>query len=351
MSIIVDKQFINIAAGSLRNFKWKKDSLANCSCPICGDSKRDKKKARGYFYSKHGRFFYKCHNCDHWCNLHSFLKDTNPSLYKEYCMQLFSGGTLKPKINNGFKKKKDEEVFKMLSPKGKFGKRPKGCTCLKDLSKDHPAVEFASLRLIPKEHWSILFFTDNFGKLAANMDPDQKLFSYDPRLVIPFYNKEGEVVAVQGRSLSMKDENNARRTVKYITVKADKSIERLWYGMWRANPKKRVYVVEGPIDSLFIPNSIAMVGAGSMQKIPSRFANSDMTFVLDNEPRNKQIVKYNEQLISSGRDVCIWPGSNNHKDVNDMIFDRSAKEIRKEIDNNTFSGLEATARLNQWRRI
>jgi len=170
-------------------------------------------------------------------------------------------------------------------------------------------------------------------------------------LVIPFYNKEGEVVAVQGRSLSMKDENNARRTVKYITVKADKSIERLWYGMWRANPKKRVYVVEGPIDSLFIPNSIAMVGAGSMQKIPSRFANSDMTFVLDNEPRNKQIVKYNEQLISSGRDVCIWPGSNNHKDVNDMIFDRSAKEIRKEIDNNTFSGLEATARLNQWRRI
>ena len=86
-----------------------------------------------------------------------------------------------------------------------------------------------------------------------------------PRLVIPFFNKKDEVVAVQGRSLSMKDEFNARTTLRYITVKSDKSIERLWYGMWRANPKKRVYVVEGPLDSMFIDNTVAMVGAASIE--------------------------------------------------------------------------------------
>lgn len=350
MSIIVDKQFINIASGNLRNFKWKKDSLANCSCPICGDSKKDKKKARGYFYSKHGRFFYKCHNCDYWCNLHTFFKETNPSLYKEYCLQLWSGGTLGAAVER-VKKKKGEEVFKMKSPKGKFGKKPSGCTCIKDLPSDHPAVQFVNLRMIPKEHWGLLYFTEKFGNLAATMDPDQKLLKYDPRLVIPFYNKSGEVVAVQGRSLSMKDEQNARNTVKYITVKADKSIDRLWYGMWRANPKKRVYAVEGPLDSLFIPNTVAMVGAGAVQNIPDRLKNSDMVFVLDNEPRNKQIVKYNEQLIAAGRKVCIWSSTNKHKDINDMIFERSSRDIRKEIDKNTYSGLEATVRLNQWRRV
>lgn len=345
MSIIIDRQFIDIASRNLRNFKWKKEGLANCSCPICGDSQKDKKKARGYFYSKHGRFFYKCHNCDYWANLTDFLKAINPSLYKEYCIQLWKGGMT---LDN-FKKKKDEgEEIMLKFKKPKFDKMLKGCKCLKDLPKDHPAVQFADLRIIPKQHWDKLYFTENFGDLAAHLDSEQKLFRYDPRLVIPFYNKKGEVVAVQGRALSMKAENEARKTVKYITVKADKSIERLWYGMWRANPKKRVYVVEGPIDSLFLSNAVAMVGAGAVENIPARFVDSDMVFVLDNEPRNKQIVKYNEKLIAAGKKVCIWPKGMIEKDINDMAYNMSVRDIQKVIDTNTFGGLEASLRLKEW---
>ena len=149
----------------------------------------------------------------------------------------------------------------------------------------------------------------------------------------------------------MRDEANARQTIRYITVKADKSIERLWYGMWRANPKKRVYVVEGPIDSMFIPNSIAMVGSGALERIPARFVDSDMVYALDNEPRNVQIVKYNEKLISLGKTVCIWPNDLKEKDINDMIYRMSPKEIKRVIDENSVSGLQATMRLNQWRKI
>jgi len=345
MSIILDRQFIDIAGRNLRNFKWKKEGLANCSCPICGDSKRDKKKARGYFYSKHGKFFYKCHNCDYWANLFTFLNDTDPNLHKEYCIQQW----MQNPVARAEKKKGEKEVFGLNSSKPKFkDKKLKGCKRLKDLPKDHPAVKFADLRMIPKQHWDKLFFTENFGDLAANLDPEQKLFKYDPRIVIPFYNREGGVVAVQGRALSMKAENEARSTVKYITVKADKSIERLWYGMWRANPKRRVYVVEGPIDSLFLTNAVAMVGAGSASNIPSRFAESDMVFVLDNEPRNKQIVKYNQNLIDSGHKVCIWPKTITKKDINDMAYDMSVRDIQKVIDKNTFSGLEASLRLKEW---
>ena len=149
----------------------------------------------------------------------------------------------------------------------------------------------------------------------------------------------------------MSDEVNARNTIKYITVKYDKSIDRLWYGIWRLNPKKRVYVVEGPIDSLFLQNATAMVGAGALKEVPLRFEDSEMTYILDNEPRNRQICAYIEKLIELGRDVCIWPDNVTEKDVNDMAYRMSTRKIQKMIDENTFKGLEAKLRFREWRKI
>jgi hypothetical protein len=121
--------------------------------------------------------------------------------------------------------------------------------------------------------------------------------------------------------------------------------------MWRANPKKRVYVVEGPLDSLFVDNTVAMVGAASLEHEPARFANSDMVYVLDNEPRNPQIVKFNENLIEQGKTVCIWPNGIKDKDINDMIYHMKPKQIKKIMDDNAVSGLEAKMRLNRWRKV
>ena len=114
MSIITDKKFINLISSELRNFKWKKDSLANCSCPICGDSKKNKNKARGYFYQKHGRFFYKCHNCSFWSSIYNFLKEVSPSLCKEYSMDNFKNGT--------------SGAFSTLNPAERMGLRLSGVT-------------------------------------------------------------------------------------------------------------------------------------------------------------------------------------------------------------------------------
>ena len=173
----------------------------------------------------------------------------------------------------------------------------------------------------------------------------------EERLVIPFFNNSGDVVAAQGRLLNLKSELDARNTARYITVKADKSIDRLWYGMWRANPKRRVYVVEGPLDSLFIPNTIAMVGAGAIEKIHPRFDSSEIIYALDNEPRNKQIINYMERLIEKKCNLCIWPENVHQKDINDMIYTRSYKEIKSMIDQNVYSGLEAKLKLMKWRKI
>lgn len=353
MSGFIDKKYINLVSAQLEKFAWKNDNLANCRCPICGDSQKNKTKARGYFYQKANDYFYKCHNCGAGHSLYRFLESVSPTLTKEYSFERWKNGEngksnyVKPKENellNIFKKPKFKQKHDLLKP----------LTRVKDLDSDHICKQFVEMRRIPKKFYDILYYTDNFLKYMKLVDPDLKPYNYtnpEPRLIIPFFNKRDEVVAVQGRSLSMKDEYHARTTLRYMTVKSDKSIERLWYGLWRANPKKRVYVVEGPLDSMFVDNTVAMVGAASVENEPARFANTDMVYVLDNEPRNPQIVKFNENLINQGKTVCIWPNGIKDKDINDMIYRITPKEIKKIMDDNAVSGLEAKMRLNRWRKV
>ena len=351
MSTFIDKKFINMISPQLEKFKWKKSDLANCRCPICGDSSKNKNKARGFFFQKGNDFFYKCHNCGVGLNLYNFLKDVSPSLCKEYSLERFRNGE---NGKSNYKKPKEEDLFRFKGNKPEFKNKDKllnGLDRLCDLPEDHVAVQFANMRIIPKQHWKLLYYTEDFGKFMSKLDSNCLTAGREQRLVIPFFNSHGNVVACQGRALNMKDEAEARTTAKYITVKADKSIDRLWYGLWRTNPDKRVYVVEGPIDSLFLQNSVAMVGAGALKETPIRFDRTPMTYILDNEPRNKQICAYIEKLIELGREVCIWPDNVKEKDINDMAYTMSTRKIQKLIDENTFSGLEATLRFHDWRKV
>jgi hypothetical protein len=344
MTVYIDKKFINMVSPLLNNFSWKKENLANCRCPICGDSQKKKTKSRGYFYEKSGSYFYKCHNCGFGSNIHNFLKEVSPNLCEEYRMEEWK--------ESGYSTKKETE--KVFKTKPKFKKKDKildGLDCLTSLPDSHPAVQFANLRIIPNQFWRYLYFAADFGFFMKELDPDCLPVGAEPRLVIPFFNSHGDVVGAQGRALNMADENNARNTLKYITVKGDKSIERLWYGMWRADPKKRVYVVEGPIDSMFLQNCVAIVGAGALKNIPARFVDSEMTWCMDNEPRNRQVIAYVEKLIEMGRDVFIWPDNIDEKDINDLAYKMSTRKIQKMINENTFSGLKATLRFRDWRKV
>lgn len=348
MSIFIDKKFINLLSPQLEQFKWKSDKLANCRCPICGDSQKNRNKARGFFYMKGSDFFYKCHNCGVGHSLYRFMEHVSPALMKEYSLERWKSGQ---SGKSNYIKPKEEEMF-FSKPKFKVKHDLlKPLTCVKDLPSDHVCRQFVEMRRIPKKFYDILYYAEDFGSYMKLVDPDVSQMIPHDRLVIPFFNKKDEVVAVQGRSLSMKDEYKARTTARYITVKSDKSIDRLWYGMWRSNPKKRVYVVEGPLDSMFIDNTVAMVGAASIENIPARFANTDMVYVLDNEPRNQQIINFNKNLIDQGKTVCIWPNGIRDKDINDMIYHMTPKQIKKIMDDNAVSGLEAMMRLNRWRKV
>ena len=347
MNAFIDKKFINMVSPTLRNFKWKKDDLANCSCPICGDSIQKKTKARGYFYEKSNKFFYKCHNCGAGMGIYNFLKEVSPSLCKEYSVESYAEQGVKPRP-------KEKEMFGIKNTKPKFKKKDKlldDLICLVDLPNSHAAVKFANIRKIPKQFWKLLYYTDDFTSFGNKLDPDNTLYGKEERLVIPFFNSHGTVVGSQGRVLTMAGEVKARETLRYITIKGDKSIDSLWYGLWRTDPKKRVYVVEGPIDSFFLDNCVAMVGASSYKSIPSHLSNSELVFVMDNEPRNRSVCEYNKELIKMGHKVCIWPNNIEEKDLNDLAFRISTRKIQKVIDENAVEGLEAELKLNEWRKV
>jgi Zn ribbon nucleic-acid-binding protein len=345
----LDLKYINMLSSKLERFTWRKRNLATCRCPVCGDSQKKKSKTRFYFYESKESFYVKCHNCGYAASFYNFLKSTDALLFRDYSSERYlekmsvTRNEEETEMIGLFKK-----VFKKFEPKDEFLKElPK----ISELPENHVARQFLELRRIPKQHYDILYYSEDFGSWMRSVDPETGGIGKEKRLVIPFFNKHGQMVAAQGRVLNMKGEMNARNTARYITIKADKSIDRLWYGLWRCDPKKKVYVVEGPLDSLFIPNTVAMVGAAALNEIHPHIEKSDLVFVLDNEPRNEQIVKYNQKLIEDGRKICIWPDHITFKDINDMIYTMSVEEIRRLIDENTFSGLEAKLRLQRWSKI
>ena len=97
---------------------------------------------------------------------------------------------------------------------------------------------------------------------------------------------------------------------------------------------------------MFLNNCIAVAGAD----VPSM--DCDFTIIYDNEPRNRELLKQIEKNIDKGYNICIWPDSMKHKDVNDMIVAGYTKEqIQEIINDNTFSGVAAKLRFSEWKKI
>ena len=118
------------------------------------------------------------------------------------------------------------------------------------------------------------------------------------------------------------------------------------YGLDQIRGGAPVFVTEGPFDSTFIRNSIAMCGADADV---SRWGISDPVWIYDNEPRNTEIVKRVQAAISSKQAVVIWPSNILEKDINDMVL--FGHDVQTIVEENTYSGLEATIKFNNWKRV
>ena len=338
--LYIDIKYANMLAPRLRNFKHTEEYKWNFSCPFCGDSSKKKWRARGYlFRAKVGLFMY-CHNCNVSTNIGNLIKHVDPILYHDYCLENYKESGAPRSAH----KSVDDAIPQIFLETKTFDTVLVGLKCIADMPEDHPAVKYCIKRQIPKDRFPLLYYAPKFTKYVNSVLPGKlKTPEKDhPRLIIPFYNQEGKCFAFQGRAFGKEDP-------KYLTIKLDDKAEKI-FGLDRVDESKRVYIVEGPLDSLFLPNSIAVSGSSFNSSTIGKL-KSNATVVYDNEPRSKQLTKLIEKTIDDGYSICLWPDTVQGKDVNDMIqAGLTANDIKTIIDNNTFSGTLAKLKFTAWKR-
>ena len=338
----IDQKYIGILGVRLEQFKKKGKSLWNFRCPCCGDSSKDKIKARGYIFEVKGDCMYKCHNCGIAMGLSQLIEQVAPPLKREYVLEKF-GTRKKPSARV---KEQNQDFFK-TNKTPSFADNPlKYLTSINRLSADHPARVYVESRLIPSHQHTRLFYTDTFQEWTNSIVKDKfkNIIKDEGRLIIPFFDKKGKMIAFQGRSL---DKHNPLR---YITIKVTEDECKL-FGLDTIDERKPVYVVEGPLDSLFIDNAIAMAGSDLSANCHLN-SQTEFVIVMDNECRNVEIVKKIEAFIEKGYSVSIWSESIKEKDINDMVLSgMTIEDVNLEIKSRTFKGLQAKMALNKWKRV
>ena len=320
---MIDSKYINLVSSRLQRFKRVKADLYNFRCPICGDSQKNKSKTRGYLYAIKANVNYKCHNCGASMSLNNFIKQIDPVIAKQYAFEKFKDG------HTGRNFVTEEPTFNFEAPK--FKKKldlPKAST-----------VPIAKLYLEKRKlNPTKFYYADKFKAWTNSLKETFENVDYDePRIIIPLYYKN-DLVGFQGRSLGP-------NKVKYITVMINDNAPKI-YGLDEIKKESPVYITEGPFDSSFIKNSIAMCGADADVY---KWGVSDPVWIYDNEPRNNEIVKRISNTISKGDKVVIWPSNINEKDINDMVL--SGHNVQELIESNIYNGLEANLKFNIWKRI
>ena len=321
---IVDSKFIGLVSSRLQKFKRVKSDLYNFRCPLCGDSQKHKNKARGYFYQVKTNTNYKCHNCGASLSLNNFIKQIDPTLHKQYTLEKFKSG------HTG-------KNFVVEEPKFEFNKPVFKKQIDLPKASDVPiAKEYLEKRKLDPTKF---YFAKKFREWANSQKHTFDNISKDEsRIIIPMYDTNRNLIGFQGRALGP-------NFVKYITIMLQDNVPKI-YGLDKINTDETVYVVEGPFDSTFVENSVALCGSdGDL----AHLKGSDIVLVYDNEPRNKEILQRIERCIDKGERVVIWPTNIYHKDINDMVL--GGHNIMNMLRSNTYSGLAAKVKFNNWKRV
>ena len=327
----IDVKYINLISSRLQKFKRVKPTLYNFRCPICGDSQKNRNKARGYFYQIKNNTNFKCHNCGVNISFNNFLKDIDPQTHKEYVFEKFKTGN----TGKNYISENPEDLFaKMKSSKPTFKK--KITLDLPDAFSVDKSRNYLETRAIFEGK---LYYAENFQEFVNTLKPgtfDNTKYG-EERVVIPLI-KDESLIGIQGRALSS-------NPVKYLTIMMDEDEPKI-YGLDLIDKSKPVFIIEGPFDSMFVKNSIAMCGA---DVDISGFDIDEPVWVYDNEPRNREIVNRISKTIERGDSVVIWPSNIRQKDINDMVL--SGHSVQRILESNTHKGLEAKLKFTTWKKV
>ncbi len=321
---LIDSKYISLVSSRLQKFKKVKPDLYNFRCPICGDSQKNKNKARGYMYVVKNNTNFKCHNCGASLSLNNFLKKIDTTLHKQYTLEKFKEG------HTGKNFVVDEPNFVFKKPVFKSKIVLPLCDEV-----ESSRTYLQKRRIDPRKFYyaeNFKAFCNTYKKVFTNTTIDES------RIIIPLYDESKTLIGFQGRALDSSPN-------KYITIMLQDDAPKI-YGLDKIRTDAPVFVTEGPFDSTFIPNAIAMCGADADV---SKWGISNPVWVYDNEPRNREITARISKTIDANHAVVIWPSNIIEKDINDMVL--AGHDVVNVLKSNTYSGLEAKVKFNNWKKI
>lgn len=347
MSIIEDIMFVDRVRPYVKRFKACGNNRWNMRCPFCGDSKKEH-KARGWIHKSPDLSFdsllYGCFNCGVSTTLGKLIEYLDPMLYNEYRLSAYREKSVErdePKVEISV----DESFFTKSSRELQINNNAlDALICITELPDDHSVIKYLQDRKIPKNLWQLFYYTKTFKKYTNSLLP-KKFETLDrdhPRLVLPFWDENKQMIAFAGRALNGEEP-------KYLTIKLDESEEKI-YGRERLDFNKTVLVVEGQIDSILLPNALAVSGS-SFDTPFIRSHISNVILVPDNEPRNAQITKLYRKYITAGYRVCMLPESFKFKDINEAIIGgMTSEQITQIINDNSYRGMAAAGKFMIWNK-
>ena len=258
-------------------------------------------------------------------------------MYAEYSLEKLSENGSLTRSNTLPKVKFEQPVFKPAEER----LLDKILDRLDTLPDDNEAVQFCLGRQIPRDRFKQLYFIKNVKDIATLSDKYKgTIQNEEPRLVLPFFDTNSQLSGVTCRAMR-------GEALRYLTVKVKEDTP-LIFGIDTVDKTKPIHVVEGPIDSLFVDNCIAVAGTSFGKLWELNLSKEKLIVIFDNQPRNKEVCKLISKNIDLGFHVVIWPQTIEEKDINEMVV--AGRNIKKIIKDNTFVGLTAKAKFIAWKR-
>lgn len=302
----------------------KYQNIYNAECPVCKEGK-SVGRSRRLFYFPAKQYFY-CHNCVKSWKCFEWVKEVT--------------GLTAPEI---LAKNKEKIQHVQTSPLKRL--QEKKLAPISDLPEN--SID------ITDEFQYDFFRSNEYVRLAKEYCEQRRLFTavnsckkfyvsledniHKERLVIPFLDTNNKTVYYQTRALT------ANQHPKYLSKLGEKSL----FGINNVSSDiPYVFVFEGPIDSMFVRNGLAMASLAPTEKQLQQLTTLigyEPIFVFDNDKDNKQVNKKVEKYIKEGRSVFVWPKEfAKFKDFNEVCCSLSLDEIPwKFVVKHTAKGQEA----------
>jgi predicted RNA-binding Zn-ribbon protein involved in translation (DUF1610 family) len=338
----IEQKYIALLSSSVRNFKKKQNNVWEFSCPICGDSATNKRRARGYIYLRGQKYKYACHNCGAGMYFSTLLEHVNPILYREYRFEQFRDKQEEEKLEEETEKSATDAFFSLRT-----SSIDRLATKISRLDEHHDAYQYLKSRKIPFVWFDRLYYTDDM-KAISTLFPgryDDTKFGHEPRIVIPIYNRQKELVGVTARAIKPSP-------LRYIMLRRSDD-EPLIFNLERINVGQTVYTFEGAFDSMFMDNAIAVSGA-DFSKVGQIIPKEQTVVIFDNQPRNKELIKRIDKTADAGYPMFVWPSNKAlKKDFNENIRDGiiAPEKVKKFIDDGTFRGMTLKLKLSDWKKL